>query len=69
MLGIFHDHGKLNYIGSVLLSSADFFSKSTFSKKKKKKKKLSGIYQSVNLNSLDPDQARRSVGSDLCPSC
>ena len=45
----------------LFMSSADFF-KINFLKKN-----ISGIL-SVS-NSLDPDQARRSVGSELVPNC
>ena len=47
---------------SCFLSSADFFSKSTFSK----------IFFRITIrvsNSLDPDQARHIVGPDLGPNC
>ena len=45
----------------AFLSSADFFSKSTFSK---------NFWNTFRIsNSLDPDHARRFVGSDLGPNC
>ena len=51
---IFHDF--------MILSSADFFSKSNFSK--------NSFRNSVRLsNKLDPYQARRYVGSDLGSNC
>ena len=44
------------------LSSAKKFSKSTFSK--------NSFRNTIRVsNSLDPDQARRSVGPDLVPNC
>ena len=43
-------------------SSADFFSKSTFSKN-------SFRNTIIVSNRLDPDQARHFVGSDLIPNC
>ena len=44
------------------LSSADSFSKSTFSK--------NYFRNTIRVsNSLDPDQARHFVGSDLSPNC
>ena len=46
----------------ALLSSADFFSKSTFSK--------NSFRNTIRVsNSLDPDQARHFVGPDLGPNC
>ena len=46
----------------VVLSSAEILSKSTFSKH--------SFTNTIRLsNSLDPDQARRSVRPDLGPSC
>ena len=43
-------------------SSADFFSKSTFSK--------NSFKNTIKVsNSLDPDQARHFVGPDLGPNC
>ena len=46
----------------MFLSSADLFSKSSFSKNSfTNTKRVS--------NSLDPDQARRFVGPDLGPNC
>ena len=46
----------------AFLSSADFFSKSTFLKK--------NFRNTVRVsNSLDPDQARLFVGPDLVPNC
>ena len=58
----------LNYecwvIFHALLSSAYYFSKSTFLKKN-----LSGTLSSRVSNSLDPDQDRHSVCPDLGPSC
>ena len=45
-----------------LLSSADFFSKLTFSKK--------NFRNIIRVsNGLDPDQDRHSVGPDLGPNC
>ena len=45
-----------------LLSSADFFSKSSFSK--------SFLRNTFRVsNGLDPDQDRLSVGPDLGPNC
>ena len=44
------------------MSSADFFSKLTFSKN------ISGT-QNVKLNGFVPAQDRPSVGSDLGPNC
>ena len=49
----------------LFLSSVDFFLTSNFSKKKI----FQEYHQSVNLNSLDPDQARHFVGPDLGPNC
>ena len=46
----------------AVLLSADFFSKSTFSKNSFRNM----IRES---NSLDPDQARHSVGPDQGPNC
>ena len=44
------------------LSSADFFSKSIFSKK--------SYRNTIRVsNSLDPDQTRHFVGPDLGPNC
>ena len=46
----------------ALLSSTDFFSKSTFSKKY--------FRNTIRVsNSLEPDQAPHSVGPDLDPNC
>ena len=45
-----------------VLSSADFFSKSTFLK--------NSFRNTIRVsNSLDPDQARPFVGPDLGPNC
>ena len=44
------------------LLSADYFSKSTFSK--------NSFRNTIGVsNSLDPDQVRRFVGPDLGPNC
>ena len=56
--------GTVNYAGyffMLVLSSADFFSKLTFSKNS------FGITMRVS-NGLDPDQDLYSVGPDLCPT-
>ena len=46
----------------LFLSSTDFFQNQLFEKKK--------FRNTIRvLNSLDPDQARRSVGPDLGPNC
>ena len=46
----------------LLLSSADFLSKSTFS--------TDSFRNTIRVsNGLDPDQNRRFVGSDLCLNC
>ena len=46
----------------MFLSSADFFSKSTFSK--------NSFRSSIRVsNGLDPDQNGHSVGPDLGPNC
>ena len=46
----------------LLLSSADVFSKSTFS--------YNSFRNTIRVsNGLDPDQDRRSVGPDLGPNC
>ena len=46
----------------AFLSSADFLSKSTFSK--------TSFRNTIRVsNSLDPDQARQNVGPDLVPNC
>ena len=53
MLGIFF---------ILLLSSADFFQKLTFSKK--------SFRNTIKVsNSLDPDQDRHFVGPDMGPNC
>ena len=46
----------------LLLSSADFFSKLTFSK--------NSFRNTIRVsNGLDPDKDRRAVGPDLGPNC
>ena len=57
-----HTSLHAGYFFLLLLSSADFFSKLTFSK--------SSFRDTIRVaNGLLPNQDRRSVGPDLCPSC
>ena len=53
---------KLTLCMMILLSSADFFPKSTF---------LNSSFSNTirDSNSLDRDQARQNVGPDLGPNC
>ena len=56
------DQLTLCILGDFALSSADFFSKLTFSK--------ISFRNTIRVsNRLDPDQARRFVGPDLGPNC
>ena len=54
--------GKELILHAFFRLTADFFSKSTFSKK------IFGYTFRVS-NSLEPDQAQHSVGPDLVPNC
>ena len=55
-----HDLNSFCLLGNAFLSSVAFFQNHLFSK----------IRNTIRVsNSLDPDQARHFVGSDLGPNC